>query len=55
MSDPVPWQEHLVRGGVLLIVVLLFQQIVRGHVTPSVAIVVAIGYVFVAELVRRWT
>lgn len=54
MPDSVPWTAHLLRGAVVLVVVLLFQQIIRGEPTPVVAIAVAIGYVLVAEAVRRY-
>ena len=52
MSE-IPWQEHLVRACLLFGAVLIFQQVVRGTLTLSVAVFVAVGYVLVAELVRR--
>lgn len=53
MTDEVPWRSHALRGGIALLAVLLFQQLARGETTLSIAIAVALGYVIVAELVRR--
>lgn len=54
MSDEIPWRNHLIRGVGLLIVILAFQQLARGEITPSVALIASGGYVLVAELIRRW-
>ena len=53
VSISIPWVEHALRAGILLGLILLFQQFYRGSLTPSVAIVAALGYVLMAELVRR--
>lgn len=55
MDEAIPWQEHALRAGVLLVLVLLFQQVTRGELTVSVAVIVALGYVLMAELIRRIT
>lgn len=55
MEESIPWQEHAMRAAVLFVIVLLFQQLTRGELTLSVAILVAVGYVVMAELVRRIT
>ena len=55
MEASIPWQAHAIRGAVILLLVVVFQQLVRGSITPVVAVTVAIGYVIVAEFVRRHT
>lgn len=53
MSGDISWRSHLIKGAFVLVLVLIFQQITRGQLTPIVAIFVATGFVFVSELVRR--
>lgn len=52
MTDTIPWQRHVFQGTAVLIVVLLFQELIRGEMSPGIALVVAIGYVLIAEFVR---
>lgn len=54
MSADIPWRKHAVRGVGLLLVIVVFQQLTRGEITLSVALVASIGYVLVAEVIRRW-
>lgn len=54
MAKDIPWRKHLIGGAMILLVLLLFQQVARGELTPEVAVVAALGYVLVSELVRRY-
>lgn len=53
MAETIPWQRHVFQGTAVLLGILLFQQLSRGEISPIIAVVVAIGYVLIAELVRR--
>ena len=55
MSDEIPWQNHAIRGAGLLFFILLFQTVFRGEISLGIALFAAIGYVVVAEFIRRWT
>lgn len=54
MNGEIPWRDHLVRAGSVLAAVLVFQYLFRGSVTVPIAVTVAVGYVLVAEGVRRY-
>lgn len=54
MTETIPWRTHLLQGTGVFVILLAFQQVVRGEPTPVVALVAAAGYVVVAELARRY-
>ncbi len=48
------WQLLAVQAAIVVVVIMLFQQLFRGDITVPIALAVGIGYVAVAELVRRY-
>lgn len=54
MAHDTPWLRHILGFAIVLLVLLVFQQVIRGELTPEIAFAGALGYVIVSELVRRY-